>query len=253
MKNILYALFVLSAFASCAESYSIQGSSSLALLDGSKLYLKAMQGHDMKTLDSCDVVHGKFRFAGLLDTTQMAALFMGDRSVMPIVVERGDIKVRIEDTQQKVSGSPLNDVLYVFLDRHNQLQNDLVELSHQESRMLLDGIDEDVINEEIAKQWAAINQREDSLVTNFVVDNFDNVLGPFIFIQMSSSVPQVEHIWSKAPDAFKQQPDVNEFYQHVTSTTSSALQDNHDTGGTTPQDIDDATIQDILNGNENNH
>lgn len=248
MKNILYALFVFSAFVSCAESYTIQGSSSLALLDGNKLYLKAMEGSDMKTLDSCDVVHGKFRFSGLLDTTQMAALFMGEKSVLPIVVERGDIKVRIEDTQQKVSGSPLNEVLYTFLDQHNQLQNDLIELSHQESRMLLDGIDEETINLEISKEWAAINQREDSLVTNFVVDNFDNVLGPFIFIQMSSSVPQVEHIWSKAPDEFKQIPNVNDFYQHVTSTNNPALQDDHNTAITSPQDIDDATIQDILNG-----
>ena len=248
MKNILYALFAASALASCAESYTIQGSSSLALLDGNKLYLKVMDGRDVKTLDSCDVVHGKFRFSGLLDTTQMAALFMGEKSVLPIVVEHGDIRVRIEDTQQKVSGSPLNEVLYTFLDQHNQLQNDLIELSHQESRMLLDGIDEETINQEISKEWAAINQREDSLVTSFVVDNFDNVLGPFIFIQMSSSVPQVEHIWSKAPDEFKQIPNVTEFYQHVTSTNSPALQDDHSTAITSPQDIDDATIQDILNG-----
>lgn len=248
MKNIFYALFVISALASCAESYTIQGSSSLALLDGNKLYLKAMEGRDMKTLDSCDVVHGKFRFTGMLDTTQMAALFMGDKSVLPIVVERGDIKVRIEDTQQKVSGSPLNEVLYIFLDRHNQLQNDLIELGHRESRMLLDGIEEDVISQEIAKEWNAISQREDSLVTNFVVDNFDNVLGPFIFIQMSSSVPQVEHIWSKAPDTFKQLPDVSEFYQRVTTTASPTMPDSHDAAAATPQDIDDATIQDILNG-----
>lgn len=248
MKNIFYALFVISALASCAESYTIQGSSSLALLDGNKLYLKAMEGRDMKTLDSCDVVHGKFRFSGMLDTTQMAALFMGEKSVLPIVVERGDIKVRIEDTQQKVSGSPLNEVLYIFLDRHNQLQNDLIELGHQESRMMLEGIDEVTINKEISKEWNTITQREDSLVTNFVVENFDNVLGPFIFIQMSSSVPQVEHIWSKAPETFKQLPDVSEFYQRVTSTDNPMLQDEHQAVVASPQDIDDATIQDILNG-----
>ena len=251
MKNIIYYLFIVSALTSCAESYTIQGSSSLALLDGSKLYLKVMDGRDLKPLDSCDVVHGKFRFAGLLDTTQMAALFMDEKSIMPIVVERGDIRVRIEDMQQKVSGSPLNDVLYDFLDRHNQLNNDMIELGHRESRMLLDGIDEDAISEEISKEAALIAQREDSLVTNFVVDNFDNVLGPFIFIQMTSSVPQVEHIWSKAPDSFKCQANVSDFYQHVTSTMNPALHDNASddhAGSTSPQDIDDATIQDILNG-----
>lgn len=65
---------------------------------------------------------------------------------------------------------------------------------------------------------------------------------------MSSSVPQVEHIWSKAPEAFKQQPNVSEFYEHVTSSTAPALQDDHSAVVTSPQDIDDATIQDILNG-----
>jgi len=252
MKNIIYYLFIVSALSSCAESYTIQGSSSLALLDGSKLYLKALDGRDFKPLDSCDVVHGKFRFSGLLDTTLMAALFMDEKSIMPIVVEHGDIRVRIEDMQQKVSGSPLNDVLYDFLDRHNQLDNDMIELGHRESRMLLDGIDEDAISNEISKEAALIAQREDSLVTNFVVDNFDNVLGPFIFIQMSSSVPQVEHIWSKAPDTFKHQAMVSDFYHQVTSNAAAALHDNASAkgsaGSASPQDIDDATIQDILNG-----
>ena len=248
MKNIFYALFVVSALASCAESYTIQGSSSLAVLDGSKLYLKSLQGRDMKDLDSCDVVHGKFRFAGLLDSTLMASLFMDGKSVLPIVVERGDIKVRIDDTQQKVSGSPLNDVLYAFLDEHKQLGSQMDDLDHRYSQMLLDGIDEETIHRELTAAAASIAQREDSLVTHFVVDNFDNVLGPFIFIQMSSSVPQVEHIWSKAPDSFKRLSDVSEFYTHVTSTANPVLHDSHATS-TAAQDIDDATIQDILNGN----
>lgn len=248
MKNIFYAFFIVSALASCSESYTIQGSSTLSLLEGSKLYLKKIQGSDIKSLDSCDVIHGNFRFTGLLDTTLMAAVFMNDQMVLPLVVERGDIKVRIEDTQQnKVSGSPLNDVLYNFLDRYNQLRNDLIELSHRESRMLLDGIDEGTINAEISREAATIGQREDSLVTSFVVDNFENVLGPFIFIQMSSSVPQVEHIWSKAPDVFKNQADVSNFYQHVTSVSTSTLHDST-SDSTLPQNIDDATIQDILNG-----
>lgn len=247
MKNIIYALFIVSALASCTESYTIQGSSSLAILDGSKLYLKVMQGRDIKNLDSCDVVHGKFRFTGILDTTQMAGLFMDDKSVLPIVVERGDIKVRIEDTQQKVSGSPLNEVLYLFLDQHKQLDSQMGELDHRYSQMLLDGIDEETINSQLTAEAATIAQREDSLVTNFVVDNFDNVLGPFIFIQMSSSVPQIEHIWSKAPDTFKQQPNVRDFYQNVTSTNNPTLQDDNN-ASTSAQDIDDATIQDILNG-----
>jgi hypothetical protein len=121
------------------------------------------------------------------------------------------------------------------------------ELDHRYSQMLLDGIDEDTIVQELTAEAKVITQQEDSLVTDFVTSNFDNVLGPFIFVQMSSSVPQVEHIMSKAPEEFKQLPEVSEFYNNVTSNTSSALEDNTPVS-TAPEDIDDATIQDILNG-----
>ena len=243
MKNILYSLLLVSAFASCTESYNIQGSS-LTVLDGSKLYLKVMDGKDMRAIDSCDVVHGKFRFAGILDTTQMAFLCIDDKSLMPIVVERGDIKVRIDDTR-KVSGSPLNDILYVFLDEHDRLSNEMEELEHRYNQMILEGIDEDEINRKLTSDASTIAQREDSLVTTFVVDNFENILGSFFFRQLYS-VPQIEHIWMKAPETFKRQPDISEFYQRMTSTANPALEDN--TTSTSAQEIDDATIQDILNG-----
>lgn len=248
MNRLLYAFIVVTALASCAESYNIQGSSSLTLLEGNKIYLKVVDGRDLKTIDSCEVVHGKFRFAGLLDTTQMGALYMDDKSVMPIVVERGDISVRITEAQQNVSGSPLNDLLYDFLEKHKQLGNRMNELDHRYSQMLLDGIDEDTIARQLTAEAAVINQQEDSLVTDFVVANFENVLGPFVFIQMSSSVPQIEHIMSKAPDAFKLHPEVSDFYQHVTNSSAAALQGNTTDKATLPQEIDDATIQDILNG-----
>ena len=249
MKNILSALLIVSALYSCAESYNIQGSSSLSLLDGNKLYLKAMEGRDMKTIDSCDVVHGKFRFTGLLDTARMAFLFADDKNLMPIVVERGDIKVRIDDTR-KVSGSPLNDILYVFLGEYDRLTNEMDELEHRYNQMILDGMAEYDINRKLNAMASTIMQREDSLVTSFVVDNFENILGPFMFVQLVS-VPQIEHIWLKAPDSFKNQTRVSTFYHDMTSASTQALQDNGP--GSPSTDIDDATIQDILNGNGDNH
>ena len=97
MNKILYALIITATLTSCAESYSIQGSSSVSSLDGSKLYLKTVKDQELKNLDSCDVVHGKFRFAGLLDTVKLANLYMDDEPLMmPVVVEKGEIEIRIE-------------------------------------------------------------------------------------------------------------------------------------------------------------
>ena len=219
MNKTIYAIIAVLVLTSCAESYNIQGSSTVSSLDGSKLYLKAIKNQELKSLDSCDVVHGKFRFAGLLDTVRMASLFMDDESIMPIVVEKGEIEIRIDNASQKVSGTPLNDKLYDFITLHNQLNNEMNELSHKQSQMLLEGLDEGDINQQLSVEAAVIAQREDSLVTNFIVENFDNVLGPGVFMMMTSSypypvlTPQIEDIMSKATKKFKDDPYVKEYYQ----------------------------------------
>jgi len=219
MNRIVYALLAAVVLTSCADSYNIQGSSSVSSLDGSKLYLKAFEDRELKNIDSCDVVHGKFRFAGLLDTVRMASLFMDDESIMPIVVEKGEIEIRIDNASQKVSGTPLNDKLYEFITLHNQLNNEMNELSHKQSQMLLEGIEENVINQQLSVEAATIAQREDSLVTNFIVENFDNVLGPGVFMILTSGypypvlTPQIEDIMSKATKNFKEDAYVKEYYQ----------------------------------------
>ena len=192
MKKILYALVVMTALVSCAESYSIQGSSSVSALDGSKLYLKTVKDQELKNMDSCDVVHGKFRFAGLLDTVKLANLYMDDEPLMmPVVVEKGEIEIRIDNTGRTVSGTPLNDKLYQFIHRHDQLTAEAARLA----------------------------QQEDSLVTNFIVDNFDNILGPGVFMMMTNGypypvlTPQIEDIMSKATKKFKEDPYVKEYYR----------------------------------------
>lgn len=220
MNRILYALVVVTTLVSCAESYSIQGSSSVSSLDGSKLYLKTVKDQELKKIDSCDVVHGKFRFAGLLDTVKLASLYMDEESLMmPVVIEKGEIEIRIDNTGRSVSGSPLNDKLYQFINRYDQIANQMNELSHKQSQMLLDGIDEDIINQQLSVEAARLAQQEDSLVTNFVVENFDNVLGPGVFMMMTSGypypvlTPQIEDIMSKATTKFKEDSYVKQYYQ----------------------------------------
>lgn len=222
MNKFVYALVIVCTLVSCAEGYSVQGSSSVSALDGSKLYLKTIKDNELKNIDSCEVVHGQFRFAGLLDTVRMANLFMDDESIMPIVLEKGEIGIRIDNASQTVFGTPLNDRLYEFIDFHNQLGNQMAELSHKQSRMLLDGIDENDINRQLNIEAAEIARREDSLVTNFIVENFDNVLGPGVFMMITSGyrypvlTPQIEDIMSKATTKFKNDPYVKDYYQVAT-------------------------------------
>ena len=108
---------------------------------------------------------------------------------------------------------------YQFINRHDQLGNEMNELSHKQSQMLLDGIDEDIINRTLSAEAARLAKQEDSLVTNFIVENFDNVLGPGVFMMMTSGypypvlTPQIEDIMSKATKKFKEDPYVKQYYQ----------------------------------------
>jgi hypothetical protein len=221
MRKSIYTIIAVATvlLTSCATSYNVRGTSSISALDGSKLYLKTVKNNDLQNIDSCEVVHGEFQFVGLLDTVRMVSLFMDDESIMPLVLEEGDIVIRIDNAVQSVGGTPLNDSLFVFIDKHNQLTNRMSELGHRQSQMLLDGIDENQINRQLNAEADLIAAEEDRLVTKFICDNFDNVLGPGIFMMITSQyrypilTPQIEDIMSKATDKFKSDPYVRDYYQ----------------------------------------
>ena len=229
MHKILFAFATMALMASCAKSYNVQGSSSISSLDGSKLYLKAVKNNELKSIDSCDIVHGQFHFSGILDTVRMANLFMDDQSLMPVVLEEGEIVIKIDNAAQSVGGTPLNDKLYKFIDKHKQLDNRMSELSHKQSQMMLEGVDELTINEKLNAEAEKSAAEEDKLVTSFIVENFDNVLGPGVFMMITSGfnvpvlTPQIEDIMSKATEKFKNDPYVKEYYQ-VASDNMAKMQ-----------------------------
>ena len=219
MNKILYAFVTLLAFTSCANSYNIQGTSNVSTLDGRMLYLKILKNNEFKNIDSCDVVHGQFKFNGNLDSVRMANIFMDDEAVLPLVLESGDINVKLDDAQQIVSGTPLNDKLFKFFKKYQQLQNQQMELVHKHDQAIMNGSDMNAVTQKLNEEAVHLADQEDKLVTNFVTENFDNVLGPGIFFMVTMRnqypmlSPWIEDIMSKATEAFKNDPYVKDYYQ----------------------------------------
>lgn len=217
MLKYICNIMLLASLISCAETYNVQGTSSLASFDGNKMYLTAIKDNELKKIDSCDVIHGKFELSGNLDTTFMATLFINEESIMPIVLEKGDIIVNIDNACRKVSGTPLNEILYDFLDKINQLNHQRNELAHKHTQMLLDGKEEEEANQAVMAEANAIAIEEDQLIMKYITENFDNVIGPGIFMMLTSNMeypeltPQIEHIMTKATDKFKNDPYVKEY------------------------------------------
>lgn len=221
MNKLFYSLIAASALtlASCSGTYDIKGTSDVSMLDGKMLYLKAYKNSDLKSIDSCDVVHGQFSFNGQLDSTKMVTLFLDDESLMPVVLEHGDISIKIDNGQQKVSGTPLNDKLSAFMEKYNQLEMQMDDLGHKQSQAIMNGEDENVTNARLSQEAQSIAEREDKLVTSFITENFDNVLGPGVFFMMTAGnkypelSPWIEDIMSKATDKFKNDPYVRDYYR----------------------------------------
>lgn len=186
-------------------------------LDGKMLYLKSMRGEEWVKLDSAEVVHGLFSMKGKMDSVQMVTLYMDDESIMPIVLESGKIKVTISNTDLKAVGTPLNTALYEFIDKRNKLEESIVELERKETTMVMEGADLDEIHGQLVAEGDSLMKASNAYVKKFISDNYENVLGPSVFMMLCSSLPypimtpQIDDIIKDAPYTFKSNKLVREF------------------------------------------
>ena len=117
-----------------------------------------------------------------------------------------------------LSGTPLNDKLFQFFNKFNQLKSQQADLIHQHDQAIMNGSDMNVVNQQLEATAQKLSQEEDQLVTSFVTENFDNVLGPGVFFMATINNtypmldPWIEDIMSKATDNFKNDPYVKDYY-----------------------------------------
>lgn len=254
MKKIIYFLCAAAALASCSSSYNIQGTSDVQNLDGHMMYIKALQGNELKSIDSCDVLHGKFAFRGNIDTVKVGTLFINNEGVMPIVLEEGDIVIKFNTAKQTCTGTYLNDKLNDFIEQYNQITSQIADLSHQEAQAMMDGKDMNVVYRELQQKSNSLNQESDSLITSFIEQNFDNVLGPFVFRMATDTEVPMTNAWIdalmlKATDSFKNDRYVKEFMEAANHNQAvmtgmddptpipDASSDNNTTTPPTPNDM----------------
>ena len=216
--NCIFSLMLLLVlFASCSKRYKIDGKSSVTSLDGKMLYLKALQDGDWVTVDSAEVVHGLFKMKGAADSIRVVTLYMGDEGLMPLVLEDGRIRVNIANTQMEAEGTPLNDKLYDFIDKRKSMELAIEEVERKEARMVLDGVALDDIHGPLQQEADSLVRAMDTYVKDFIVENFENVLGTSVFMMMCSTLPYpvmtptIEEIMKKAPLSFKEHVLVKDF------------------------------------------
>ena len=189
VSRILPFLLLAMLVTSCSRKYKIEGSSSVTSLDGKMLFLKTLQDGEWVAVDSAEVIHGLFKMDGQADSVMMVTLYMDQVGIMPLVLENGKIEVSISNTQLLAKGTPLNDKLYEFIDKRNAMEVKIEELERKEARMVLDGANLEDVHAELQQEGEKLIKEMNDYVKQFITDNFENVLGPSVFMIMCSALP----------------------------------------------------------------
>ena len=217
-STLLYYIVIAVCLTACSQ-YNIVGSSDLSDIDGRTLYLKAIGLDSLTTVDSCSVVHGKFKFSGSLDSTRIVTLCIDDMAILPVVLEEGEVRVTLNDQRQESKGTPLNDSLTAFNKRYETLISQFEDLEHIQNQGYMNGENMDSINLILVAKQRRLVMKEDELVTSFISANFDNCLGPYVFQLATSNyrypvlVPWIEALMTKASQKFKDAPYVKEYME----------------------------------------
>lgn len=209
MFRFCFVLLFITTLASCGKKFKIDGMTSVSSLDGKMLFVKVLSGDQLVNLDSAEVIHGYFQMEGKVDSVVLASLYMDDECIMPLVLEEGNIKIEINNVGISIKGTPLNDSFNRFIEDKTAIDDKAYEVEREESRMIMDGIDINTVQTEIDKQRTAVAQQMDNLVKAFIQENYENVLGPGVFIMIGNSLPypfltpMMEEIVNEAPKTFK--------------------------------------------------
>lgn len=210
-------LLLLLLFSSCSRKYRVEGTSSVTSLDGKMLFLKILHEGEWVAVDSAEVVHGFFSMRGAADSAMMVTLYMNDEPLMPLILENGKVEVTIANSQLTAKGTPLNDKLYEFISKRNAMEVQIEELERKEARLVLDGANVDEVHEQLSKDAENLVKEMNGYVKQFIADNYENVLGPSVFMMMCSTLPypvmtsQIEDIMRTAPLSFKNNVLVKDF------------------------------------------
>lgn len=188
-KNTLFLPLLIILKCACDKQPTILGETNVPELDGRMLYLKAYKEGDLVDIDSAQVVHGRFHFTYVADSVIMANLFIGDESLMPVVLDGSPLNISIGDRERKVIGSALNDTLFQFIRRKTAIDEQLAEIPHRESQMIMDGLNHDDIVAQLNLEIDSLSRLEDAMLMSFIKDNMDNVLAPGVFMIITSALP----------------------------------------------------------------
>ena len=134
----LAASMLLLVACNTTPKYEINGTVSDPALNGQYVYLTNFGDKEMQTVDSAQIVDGKFRFNNELPEQNLCFLSINTKAIAPfgpnsaysavVVLDVAPLQAHLDSVFSTVTGSPENDAFVAMKTKVQELQKDFPEL-----------------------------------------------------------------------------------------------------------------------------
>lgn len=152
---------------------------------------------------------------------------------MPIVLEKGNIKVNIDNSEITAYGTMLNNTLYEYIYRKNEIELEYEELNKNRALRMFEGHLSRNTQRDLMDQFDRLELKMQRLTDSFIQRNYDNVLGPNLFMMSYGNTnyplltPEIKEIMEKAPERFKNNYHVKYFISKARENMRRQNQNNN--------------------------
>jgi thiol-disulfide isomerase/thioredoxin len=196
MRNFL-AIFVLAlAVASCQSAkneFSIKGS--IAGVETGKVYLLKIVDGNPQSIDTANVVGGKFTFKGKMDMPDIRILRLNEQDYLaPFFLDNANITVIANKDslrKTKITGSPTQDVFQIYVSEMEKQSKEVMALQSKYQNAMSTGNSNEAEKAKI--EYQAMIDNNKFYTKNFVKEHPGSVVSAYITLaQLANQVEGAE-------------------------------------------------------------
>jgi peroxiredoxin len=196
MRNLLTALLLTVILFSCHTSkdeFSIKGT--IAGVETGKVYLQKVVDGAPQSIDTADVVNGKFTFTGKMELPDIRIIRLNERDyIAQLFLDNSNVTIAAKkDSVQaaKIVGSPSQDLFQTYITEVESMNKQMAALQNRYQKAMSSNNEEEVKKVQIDYQALMDNMKV--FTKNFVKEHRTSVVAAYITLtQLANQIESVE-------------------------------------------------------------
>jgi len=205
MKNLFAILVLALTIYSCQtakDEFSIKGT--IAGVETGKVYMQKIVDGRPQSIDTADVVDGKFAFTGKMELPDIRLLRLNEQDYFAqLFLDNSNVKVvALKDSLRntKVTGSPSQDIFQLYITELERINKDVAKLQEKYQTAMSKGNADEAKKAEI--DYTAMIENMKVFTKNFVKEHNSSVVSAYItLVQLANQIEgsELDSIVAKFP------------------------------------------------------